>query len=304
MFTPDYSIKMYREDWYKVVRFDTPLGLRIPAPRTSAAVHDSKLAQSLSRARSMIIQIAMCNDWEWFFTCTLDELKHDRYSLSVFTNDFPQWVRDYRKKYKCDLRYLIVPEQHKDGAWHVHGFLSGIPADHITDFVPGIHPQRLIDKGYKNWGRCGNKFGYCSLDRIKDGIAVSFYVTKYITKEMANSAIGLGCHLYYCSIGLKRAVPLGYVYGRQLLLDLLVTQEHQFCSTGFTDVLDWALVADLLGPDAVLKFPEYEPEPESVFLMSNVQISIDEYISRGGCSGNIPVSCSGASGSNPDPAPM
>lgn len=291
MFTPDYSIKMYREDYYKVVRFDTPLGLRSPAPRTSAAVHDSKLAQSLSRARSMIIQIAMCNDWEWFFTCTLDELKHDRYSLSAFTNDFPQWVRDYRKKYKCDLRYLIVPEQHKDGAWHVHGFLSGIPADHITDFVPGIHPQRLIDKGYKNWGRCGNKFGYCSLDRIKDGIAVSFYVTKYITKEMANSAIGLGCHLYYCSIGLKRAIPLGYVYGRQLLLDLLIKEEHQFCSTGFTDALDWVLCADLISGGGVLRFPENEIDPDSVYAMSNVQISFDDYlISRGDCSGNTPVS--------------
>lgn len=288
MYGADYSIKMYREDYYKVVRFNTPLGYRSPTPRNGKSVHDSKLSQSMSRARSSIIQVALCNEWDWYFTCTLDKLKHNRYSISVFSRAFPQWVRDYRKKYKCDLRYLIIPEQHKDGAWHVHGFLSGIPVGHISDFVPGVHPKDLVDGNYKNWGRCSQKFGYCSLGVINDDKRVGFYVTKYITKDTANSSLGLGCHLYYCSVGLRRAVHCGYVYGRQILLDLLVNTDHRFCSTGFTDVLDWVLVSDLVAVDGILKFPEYEPE--SIVAISNVQMSFDDLNIAGWCRGNIPVS--------------
>lgn len=281
---PDYSIKMYREDRYKVIRYDRPFGIRSPVVRGSEQCHDHKLSQSMSRARSTIVQLAMCNDWEWFFTCTLDPEKHDRYDLTAFTVTFPQWVRDYRKKYRCDLRYLIVPERHKDGAWHVHGFLSGIPAEHLSDFVFGVHPDHLLEGGFKNWGLCSEKFGYCSLDEIKDRYAVSLYVTKYITKDMSNHAIGLGCHLYYASIGLRRAVHCGYVYGRQILLDLCITHEHMFCSSGFTDALDWVLVSDLVAPDGFFEFDDYVPELDDLFVLSNAQISIDEYIGRGGCS--------------------
>lgn len=283
MTSPDYSIKMYREDYYKVVRFDTQCSPAIPVKRGSEAVHEGKLSQSLSRARSVIKQVAICNDWDWFFTCTLSPDKHDRYSLSAFQVDFPQWIRDYRKKYGCDLKYLVVPERHQDGAWHIHGFLSGVPSGHIGKFISGIHPVSLVEGAYYNWPLCSSKFGYCSLAPIRDPIAAGHYVTKYITEDMGDTALGLGCHLYYCSIGLRRALSCGYVYGRRMLLDLMVTQEHQFCSTGFTDALDWVLVCELV--DTYSVFNHYAGLPDPEFLaMSNVQISFDDLISRGGCS--------------------
>lgn len=289
VFTPQYSIKELRPDYHQVIRFKCPLMLRVPTVRGEDKVHEEKLSQSLSRARSVIRQVVICNDWDWFFTCTLNPDKHNRHSLYAFQVAFPQWIRDYRKKYKCKIEYAIVPEQHKDGAWHVHGVLRGIPTSHISDFIPGIHPQKLINKGYKNWGFCSEKFGYCSLDQIKDPVAVGHYLSKYITKEVADTAIGHGMHLYYCSIGLKRAQRCGYVYESNLFLDLCCVNENQFCSSGFTRELDWVLIAQLCGVDRQLKFDDfYEEDTPMEIILSDfgIQMSLDdiEDISRGGCS--------------------
>lgn len=289
VFTPQYAIKEYRPNYHKVIRFKCPLMLRVPSVRGEDKVHEEKLSQSLSRARSVIRQVVICNDWDFFFTCTLDKRKHDRYSLKAFQVDFPQWVRDYRKKYNCKIEYAIVPEQHKDGAWHIHGVLRGIPADHLSNFIPGIHPKRLTDNGFKNWGLCSEKFGYCSLDPVKDPVAVGHYLSKYITKELADSAIGHGMHLYYCSIGLKREQPCGYVYDWNMFLDMCCVSDSPFCATGFTDQLDWVLISQLVGTDGFLKFDDFYPEDvsdETLLSDFGIQMSFDDFedISRGGCS--------------------
>ena len=49
------------------------------------------------------------------------------------------------------------------------------------------------------------RFGYISIDEIKNKEAVSRYITKYITKNLENCVKEVGAHMYYCSQGLKRA---------------------------------------------------------------------------------------------------
>lgn len=102
----------------------------------------------------------MCNSWEYFFTGTLNPEWHDRHNLDRFRSAFAQWIRDQRKKYRSNIRYVFVAERHKDGAWHLHGLLSGIPQDRLSRFVPGIHPRRLVDGDYLNWGDYAKKFGF------------------------------------------------------------------------------------------------------------------------------------------------
>lgn len=152
MLCPVYSVKYFRDGYYKLIRFNTPRIPCLPTPREAFGDAEKKLSQAIARARSVITQVAICNDWDYFFTCTLDGAKHDRYDLDSFRKVFPQWLRDYNKKYRCKIRYLLVPERHKDGAWHIHGFLRGIPSDRLTPFVRGIHPEKLVNGGYLNWG--------------------------------------------------------------------------------------------------------------------------------------------------------
>lgn len=265
--SPNYSIKFYRDDLYKVIRFNSPRGLKLSSvDKPDKESEDDKFASSIARAKSVIQQVALCNDWDWFVTFTVDRTKYNRYMFKPFYKSFSQWIRDYRKKYGCRIEYLLIPEQHKDGAWHIHGLVRGIPSDHITPFVPGIHPQDLINKGYMNWGRYAMKFGFSSLAPVRDPVKVAFYVTKYITKDLLRSNNSFGAHLYMCSIGLRRAISMGYVYGRYIGLDKYISTNGSFCDCGWANVEDWTYFLDYLPVDDSFGSPDYLPYSEDSFI--------------------------------------
>lgn len=188
---------------------------------TDAERETKRLANSLSRTRKLIFEKAACNEWEWFFTGTLDGEKCDRYDLNGTFRRLSQFVRDYRKKTGYDVKYLIVPEQHKDGAWHFHGLLSGLPETALHKFDPKIEnlPLRLkrtIKNGYDvfTWCDYADKFGYSTITAVRDTNAVSCYVTKYITKDMVkeNASTGTRRHLFYASQGLQKPETIAESY--------------------------------------------------------------------------------------------
>ena len=290
---PDYTVKYYREGFYKLVRFHRPL---YPMPITETEEEgtesetEGKLSQAYSRAKSVVQQIGLCNDWPYFITLTVNGSWHDRYDLNAYYKRFAQWIRDYRKEFNCRIEYLFVPEKHKDGAWHMHGFIKGIPEDHLSPFVPGIHPQDLVDGGYLNWGRYASKFGFCSLGRVRDPIATAFYVSKYVTKAFDRGVTTFGAHLYYASIGLARAKHLCDVYGRYHELDEFLTSEHDFCSTGWVKgvdsdfwwpfgTYDWVERAELAmsidDPDPNVGMLEISPEWEQLNLFEQMDLIVE-----------------------------
>lgn len=158
-------------------------------------VNDDKLTNNIVRARSTVLELALCNEWEHFITLTIDKSKYDRYDLSSYYKDLSQFVRDQRKKYKTDIKYLLIPEQHKDGAWHMHGFMHGLTKSML---IENAH-------GYMDWQDYSKKFGYCSIDKIRHKKRASIYITKYISKDFSNGVKKLNAKMYYCSQGLKRA---------------------------------------------------------------------------------------------------
>lgn len=289
--SPTYSIKQFRDDYYKLIKYNRPVTPHLPSDRKVLepdleALPDRKFRSALVRASSVIKEIAICNDWQYFFTCTLNGNWHNRYDINPFRRVFPQWVRDYRKKYHCDLKYLVVPEQHKDGAWHIHGFIMGLPESHLTKFVPGFHPRELIDKGYSNWPELASKFGFCSLSPVNDIIKAGHYVAKYLTKDLTRSVSDFGGHLYYASVGLRRSVRMGYVYGQYTALDVRLSSIGQFCSVGY--ISDWSWSDPYTYLTDIILDGEFSPvlpdqEEEQLIFMSNLdyQFSFDDYLSRG-----------------------
>ena len=271
--SPTYSVKYYKEGLYKLVKFETFRGCGCGSGvEKKERSHEEKLSASLSRARSVVYQLAVCNQWQYFFTGTLSPDGHDRHNQFAFQNRFAQFIRDLRKKpgYK-DLAYMMVFEQHKDGAWHMHGLLSGLPDSAVSSFVPGIHPKKLIDGGYLNWRGYSHQFGFCSLAPVKDADAVAGYLVKYITKDMASSVSDIGRHLYTCSRGLRRAVPFGDIYGSLPVLDCKLEYFGPYCSTGYVRDVSWSFWLDYIdlsdieffgsGDDAVdliINSPEFE----------------------------------------------
>lgn len=168
-------------------------------------VNDEKLDCNISRARSKIFEYAFCNEWEWFSNLTLDRKKYNRFDLQAYVTDLTEWIRNLSKRKGLNIKYLFIPEQHEDGAWHIHGLMKGIPEDEMTEFIPGVHPQKLIDGGYLNWPRYQKKFGFCSFGKVKSHEAVSKYITKYVTKTLAKNNLEVGSRMYYCSKGLEEA---------------------------------------------------------------------------------------------------
>lgn len=200
-------LKKYREDYYKLTHcfyLRNGGGDIKPATKGSAG-HTKKLEQSLIRTKRIVQEIALCNDWEYFVTLTLNPQKYDRYNLKLFIKDLGKFLNNYNYQKMVVIKYLLIAEQHEDGAWHLHGLLSGIPDSHLSNFVQGVHPQKLIDGGFLNWAAYEKRFGFCSLGRIRDAERCSSYVTKYITKSLQSTSIEVNCRMFYASQGLKRA---------------------------------------------------------------------------------------------------
>ncbi len=238
--SPVYTIHQYREDLFKVIAFK---GRRDPDAvwlrhGDDCQKNENKLASNFSRARSMVLQYALCNPWEYFFTGTLDAQKMDRYNLDTYAAQLMQFIRDKRKKYDAKFQVLLVPEKHQDGAWHIHGLIHGLPDSAVTPFAPPA-PRHLIEGGFLNWPDYMNKFGFCSLAPIRDPIATAYYVTKYIGKDMSQRSGDLGKHLYFHSRPLKKAECASDVYYWNPHLDDFCTEDHIFCKTGMVGNAPW-----------------------------------------------------------------
>ncbi|WP_313181657.1 rolling circle replication-associated protein [Lacrimispora sp.] len=193
-----------------------------------------RFACNLSRARSTIYELALCNNWEWFLTFTLDPKKYDRSKLKIFHRDLARFIRKYRERHKINVKYLLVPEQHKDGInWHMHGFLMGLPEEHLRQFTLEeqlpyyIRYKLLKNEPVYDWEAYRKKFGFCNLEPIRDLEASAKYVTKYISKSMDNGIIESKGHLYYASQGLNRAeVTVSGYYDPQQQVDFDFENEH------------------------------------------------------------------------------
>ena len=255
---PDYNLYRYRHDFYKIVRFKTT------APRLGFTSrdkgekykHDDKLPQAISRARRVCLELALCNDWTWFATFTIAKNNFDRKNLDGFYERFSEWLKYQKKKSGKKIPYLLVPEQHGDGSWHMHGFFDSDIDEFLVPFsdlkAAGENiPWKLVQRDYYNWPEYQKKFGFCSFGKIRNHDATAFYATKYISKSFLGDARRVGLKLYYCSQGLNRSEYFDSVYGSCPDLDQHLTNHYEFCSTGLLsfdrevgdepllDILEW-----------------------------------------------------------------
>lgn len=157
---------------------------------------DERLSQSVSRTKATILELALCNPFTHFCTFTQSEDLRDRFDLDAFRKDFAQFVRDLNKKRgeNDKIQYLLVPEQHQDGAWHMHGLLMGLGK---ADLVKNEH-------GYLDWPAYRGRFGFFSVSGIRKKTACCRYITKYVTKAVCATALKSGRHTYFASQGLQR----------------------------------------------------------------------------------------------------
>lgn len=193
-----------------------------------------RLENNISRARSRLLELTLCNHWDYFITFTIDGKKFDRTDLHGYYKRLSQWFRDYRKRYGVNIRYVLVPEFHRDGkSYHLHGLMADFEAGHI---VPHMN-QRNRKKGYFEFLPYTEAFGFNTFSPLKDPLACSLYMQKYITKDLSNTVTKRHAKMYYCSQKLNRAelVEKSIVQGD--LSKIAFDYQNEYVSSTFSNDL-------------------------------------------------------------------
>ncbi len=134
-------------------------------------------SDNIKRAKDKMFDIALLNSdvWDYMITFTLDKEKIDRYDSKEIGKAFKKWLNNMTVR--KDLKYLLIPEYHRDGAIHFHGF--------INSGGLSFEPLGFNDKqGRPVFGIKEYKYGLNWAVRLDDNkYYVAKYITKYITKD-------------------------------------------------------------------------------------------------------------------------
>ena len=196
-------------------------------------------SNSYKRTVQSIYAISRQCSWEYFITLTFDKEVVDRYGFDECMKKAKKWFNNQRNRYAPDLQYLVVPELHKDGAWHLHGLLANVGSMDIGK------TSRLIDKKKLDNGQWitlkkpielksvgGWRFGFSDCSVVQDVKKVSSYITKYITKELCTSTEGK--HRYFRSNNIPEVTTSEYQIDFENPTEFINFVAEQFdCSIGY-----------------------------------------------------------------------
>lgn len=205
----DYDIVCAAERMFKASGWETAFAAEKPHAVRPAAREKGKKAEgddamrSMRRARAKLRRLALANSFDYFVTLTLDEKEVDRYDAKAIMQRVNRWLDNMVRRH--GLRYILVPEQHKDGAWHFHGFLAGDGlriVDSGTIKLPGIKKPRrpCCEAQRQEWLANGGHIVYnlpqwtlgftTAMTLYGEYSAAVAYVCKYIGKQEGQRPMG------------------------------------------------------------------------------------------------------------------
>ena len=146
-------------------------GAEITEKQTAKAVD---IDRSMRRARSRVRRLALANDFRWFVTLTLSPEKVDRYDAAQVVRKLSAWCNNQVKR--RGLKYILVPERHKDGALHFHGFFN--------DALEAVESGHTDKQGHMIYNLPGWSLGFtAAIATYGDYAGAVAYVCKYIGKQ-------------------------------------------------------------------------------------------------------------------------
>ena len=194
-------------DSIKIIKYHRPVVFTNFSDRgTSAflvneenAEEQDYLQKSINRTKTKISDYVLCNNFSHFATFTFDPSnskvngEENRKDFKKMSSLLKNWLKteqlNHLRRHGRRFRYLIVPERHKNNAWHFHALLEGYQNEtegfytrknkYIT--VSELK-QKKKDKNRKFITRY--TLGRSEIAPIKDKTKMSSYIKKYITKEL------------------------------------------------------------------------------------------------------------------------
>ena len=151
----------------------------------------ASLDRAKRRAKAALTDLALCNDFSYFVTLTLDRRKVDRYDVKEITRKLNHWLDNHVRR--NGLKYVLVAEKHKDGAVHFHGFFN--------DALPVVDSGHVDKKGHTVYNLPAWDLGFTTAIALYgDKRAAVGYCAKYITKAQEK----IGGRWYYSGGNLAR----------------------------------------------------------------------------------------------------
>lgn len=212
------------------------------------AKRQRSIYSSMNRTVNNLYYISRSNLWDYFLTFTLDPKKINRFDYLQCSKKVRQSLNNFKKSKCPDMYYLVVPERHKNGAWHFHGLLGNTKG--LNFQFSGIKDK----KGNSIYNLMDYKLGFTTATKVVDSGRVSNYICKYITKSLCEQTRGL--QRYYVSKNCSKAVIydalLKYKDLENLKYALIVAGCHvncrnvDFVSTTYIEVPDKQLLNNFL----------------------------------------------------------
>lgn len=144
------------------------------APKGPPKGDPEDLERARRRARAKVRRLALANEFRWFVTLTIDPAKIDSYDVAAVTRRLSQWCSNQVKR--RGLRYVLVPEFHKSGRVHYHGFFS--------DSLEAVDSGLRTKQGKKIYNLPGWSYGFTTaIELYGEYSAAVAYVCKYIGKD-------------------------------------------------------------------------------------------------------------------------
>ena len=194
------SDKWFVPAGYEAAEDFSRLGRCAPAPAKREKGKKSEgddMLRSMRRARSKLRRLALANQFDYFVTLTLDPEKIDRFDGAAVTKALGRWCDNMVRRH--GLRYILVPERHKDGAFHFHGFMAG---DGLQAVDSGVEWDGRPVLNLPQW-----PYGFTTAQTLYGEYSAAVgYCCKYIGKQEDQRPLGR----WYYSGGSLQEPPKEY----------------------------------------------------------------------------------------------
>ena len=147
---------------------------------------------NMKRAVDKVYDLAFQNEWSYFMTITIDPEQFNREDTLLVCKKLSKWLGHQVER--KGLKYLLIPEQHKNGGIHAHALINDcFKLEHSGRYLysgKAYKAETLQKKGIDinllkpvynvpEW-----KYGFSTAIPVDGNPArLACYITKYITKD-------------------------------------------------------------------------------------------------------------------------
>jgi hypothetical protein len=230
----DRTEKAYNEQGEKLLKsahprnFFTQNGIILPKAFIDWEKVEHSKNVSLHRSKDNFYAYVLCNKWKYFVTLTFNPKRIDRHNDKHIKQAYKVF-RQQLQRINKNVKIIVVPEPHNDGALHFHGFIGDIDLSNYLGIMIDKNGKKCKSKsGEQLYELSLFKYGYNTVAVLPEDCnrtKIANYCISYVTKT---ERIGYNKKAYYRTTNLDyKNKVISYFTDRELeklTNDLFVTK--------------------------------------------------------------------------------